>query len=90
MLAPLVLAGGVMSDVGTLTSLLRWTGDDMKVTSVPADTIEVVGALFSQLRYEHLIAFESGAAPGRHPLEVRTRNDNVIIHARSGYISGPS
>ena len=89
-LAPLGLAGGVMSDIGTLTNLLRWMGDDMKVASVPADTIEVIGALFSELRYEHLVAFEFGAAPERHPLEVRTRNDNVIIRVRSRYISGPS
>jgi VWFA-related protein len=78
------------SDVGTLADLSRWTGGDMKVVSAPDDTVEAMRMLFAELRYQYLITFESGAAPGWHPLEVRTHNDTLTVHARSGYISGPS
>ncbi len=82
-------ADGATSDVGTLADLSRWTGGDMKVVSVPAHTVEALRALFAELRYQYLITFESGTAPGWHPLEVRIRNNNLTVHARSGYISGP-
>jgi hypothetical protein len=46
--------------------------------------------LFTELRHQYLITFEPGARPGWHPLEVRMRKKNLIVHARSGYMSGPS
>ena len=30
------------------------------------------------------------ARPGWHPLEIRTRKKNLIVHARSGYMAGPA
>jgi hypothetical protein len=33
-----------------------------------------------------LIAFEPSRQPGWHPLELRTRNTNHIVRARSGYV----
>ncbi len=80
---------GVVSDVGTLADLSRWTGGDMKISSASTHTVEAIRTLFAELRYQYLITFETGAAPGWHPLEVRTRDDTLTIHARSGYISGP-
>jgi Ca-activated chloride channel family protein len=85
-----VAADGVASDIGTLADLSRWTGGDMKVASVPAHTVEAIRDLFAELRYQYLVTFEAGAAPGWHPLEVRTVNDNLSVHARSGYMSDPS
>lgn len=81
---------GATSDIGTLADLARWTGGDMKVASVPAHTVEAIRGLFAELRYQYLITFEPGTRPGWHPLEVRTRNKNLTVHARSGYISGPA
>jgi Ca-activated chloride channel family protein len=75
---------------GTLADLSRWTGGDMKVASVPEHTVDAIRTLFAELRYQYLITFESGATPGWHPLEVRTPNKILTVHARSGYISGPS
>ena len=46
--------------------------------------------LFAELRYQYVITFEPGTRPGWHPLEVRTRNKNLTVHARSGYITGPA
>lgn len=81
---------GASSDTATLADLARWTGGDMGVASVPAHTVVAVQDLFAELRYQYLITFEPGAAPGWHPLEIRTRHRNLIVHARSGYISGPA
>jgi len=83
-------AEGVTADIGTLADLSRWTGGEMKVASVPTHVVEAIRDLFAELRYQYLITFDSGEAPGWHPLEVRIRNDDLTVHARSGYISGPS
>lgn len=81
---------GATTAVATLADLARWTGGDMKVASVPAHTVVAIRDLFEELRYQYLITFEPGMRPGWHPLEVRTRNNNLTVHARSGYVSGPA
>ena len=76
------------NDTATLSDLARWTGGSMKVASAPAHAVEAIRDLFAELRYQYVITFEPGTRPGWHPLEVRTRNKNLTVHARSGYISG--
>jgi VWFA-related protein len=73
----------------TLADLARWTGGDMRIVSVPEQTTEAIADLFAELRHQYLIIFEPGARSGWHPLEIRTRKKNLIVHARSGYLSGP-
>lgn len=85
-----VEADGASSDTATLADLARWTGGDMRIASAPAHTVVAVQDLFAELRYQYLITFEPGTRPGWHPLEIRTRNKNLIVHARSGYIAGPA
>ena len=80
----------VTNDTATLSDLARWTGGNMKVASAPAHTLEAIRDLFAELRYQYVITFEPGTRPGWHPIEVRTRNKNLTVHARSGYISGPA
>lgn len=74
----------------SLSDLARWTGGDIRFASVPAHTSEAVRDLFSELRFQYLITFEPGARAGWHPIEIRTRKKNLVVHARSGYLSGPS
>jgi hypothetical protein len=78
------------TDTATLADLARWTGGDMRIASIPAHTVEALQDLFTELRHQYLITFEPGARPGWHPLEIRTRKKNLVVHARSGYMSGPS
>jgi VWFA-related protein len=80
---------GASSNVATLADLSRWTGGDMRIASEPAHTVEALQDLFLELRHQYLITFEPGTRPGWHPLEIRTRKKNLIVHARSGYVSGP-
>jgi Ca-activated chloride channel family protein len=79
-----------IAETATLVDLARWTGGDMRIASVPAHTVTAVRDLFAELRHQYLITFEPGASPGWHPLEIRTRKKDHIVHARSGYWSGPS
>lgn len=74
----------------TLADLARWTGGDMRVTSVPAHTSIAIQDLFEEIRYQYLISIEPGVSRGWHPLEVRTRRKNLVVHSRGGYVSGPS
>ena len=74
------------NSTATLAELSWWTGGDMRVASVPAHTVTAIQDLFAELRYQYLISFDPGTRPGWHPLEVRVRNKNLIVHARSGYL----
>jgi VWFA-related protein len=80
---------GRRTETATLADLARWTGGDMRIASITAHTEEALQDLFHELRHQSLITFEPGTRPGWHPLEIRTRKKNLIVHARSGYMSGP-
>jgi VWFA-related protein len=81
---------GRVSDTATLADLARWTGGDMRIASLPAHTSAAIADLFAEIRHQYLITFEPGERAGWHPLEIRTRKKNLIVHARSGYVAGPT
>jgi Ca-activated chloride channel family protein len=85
-----VVADGASTNTATLADLARWTGGDMRIASAPAHSVTAARELLDELRYQYLITFEPDPRPGWHPLEVRTRNDDLIVHARGGYMSGPA
>jgi VWFA-related protein len=78
---------GEQTDIATLSDLARWTGGDMRICSMPEHTLAAVDDLFGELRYQYLITFEPGLVPGWHPLEIRTRKKNLVVHARGGYMA---
>jgi Ca-activated chloride channel family protein len=73
-----------------LADLSRWTGGDLRVASVPAHLSLAVRDLFMELRHQYLITFQPGSRAGWHPIEVKTRKKNLVVHARSGYVSSPA
>jgi Ca-activated chloride channel family protein len=81
---------GRTAQAATLADLARWTGGDIRVSSVPAHTSMAIQDLFTELRHQYLITFEPGARPGWHPLEIRTRKKSLVVHARGGYMSAPT
>jgi Ca-activated chloride channel family protein len=85
-----VTDGNATTQTATLADLARWTGGDMRIASLPAHTVAAIRDLFEEIRHQYIITFEPGTRPGWHPLEVRTRQKNLIVHARSGYVTGPS
>lgn len=84
-----VVADGAAASTATLADLARWTGGDLRIASAPAHTVRAARDLLGELRYQYLITFEPDPRPGWHPLDVRTRNRDLIVHARGGYLSGP-
>ena len=75
---------------GALAELAEWTGGHVFVASTPAQRSLAARQIVDELRHQYLIAFESSGDPGWHPLVVRTRNKDLVVHARSGYIAGQS
>ena len=85
-----VIEAGTHSETATLADLARWTGGDLRISSVPAHTVQGLSDLFVELRHQYVITFEPGARAGWHPLEIRTRKSSHVVRARSGYMAGPS
>jgi VWFA-related protein len=85
-----VAADGASTSTATLADLARWTGGSMRVASMSEHVNTGVADIFEELRYQYLITFEPDPSPGWHPLEVRTRNKNLTVLARGGYMSGPA
>lgn len=73
-----------------LANLAYWTGGDMLIASTPAETSVIARRLVVDLRHQYLLAFESSPAAGWHQVAVRTRNPDLQVRARSGYIAQPS
>lgn len=75
---------------GRLGDLARWTGGDIFAPVGPSETSVATRQIISELRNQYLIAFEPGTRPGWHPIEIRTRDKDHVVRARTGYfVNGP-
>lgn len=77
---------------GGLGNLARWTGGDILVPVKAEDITAAAEQIITELRQQYLLGFEPSRQPGWHPLELRTRQNNLIVRARSGYVvpGGPA
>jgi len=73
---------------GPLSDLAAWTGGHVFVASTPGQRSIAARQIIDELRHQYLIAFPSSGNPGWHPLEVRARNKDLTVRARSGYMAG--
>lgn len=73
---------------GPLRSLARWTGGEMFVTSSPAHESVAARQIVDELRHQYVLAFNASAAKGWHPLDVKTKDRDLTVRARSGYAAG--
>jgi VWFA-related protein len=73
---------------GPLGNLAHWTGGDIFTAIGPAEASLAARQIVTELRHQYLIAFEPDARPGWHPIEVRTRHENLVVRTRSGYVVG--
>jgi len=76
--------------VGALDDLADLTGGHVFLASTPGERSGAAKQIVDELRHQYLIAFESGNAPGWHPLTLKTRDKNLVVRARSGYFAGQS
>jgi Ca-activated chloride channel family protein len=74
----------------SLSNLAYWTGGDTFIVSSIAERSLTARRIVDELRQQYLIAFEANAQPGWHPLEVRMKNRDLMVRARSGYFAGQS
>jgi Ca-activated chloride channel homolog len=73
--------------VGPLGNLAHWTGGEIFLASSPAHTSLAARQIITELRHQYFIGFEpDNSRPGWHPISVRTRQKDLIVRARSGYV----
>ena len=72
----------------SLRDLARWTGGSVRATGSRDDLLAALAALLSGLRYQYVLTFQPGFRRGWHPIEIRTADDNLVVHARGGYVAG--
>jgi hypothetical protein len=71
----------------SLGNLATWTGGELMLVSAPAEASLAARELITELRHQYLIAFESSKDPGWYALDVKTRNRDFTVRARSGYFA---
>jgi Ca-activated chloride channel homolog len=73
---------------GTLADLARWTGGELFVTTAPSESSQAARRIIDEMRHQYLIAIEPSPEAGWHPLEVKVKNREYVVRARSGYVAG--
>ena len=71
-----------------LTALARWTGGNLFVTSAPAHESIAARQIVDELRHQYVLAFSASAGRGWRPLDVKTKDRDLTVRARSGYTAG--
>jgi VWFA-related protein len=71
-----------------LTDLSRWTGGDFFIAISPAHASIAARQIVGEMRHQYMLAFEASAHGGWRPLEVKARDRDLSVRARSGYVSG--
>ena len=63
---------------GPLSNLARWTGGEFFPGSAPAHASVAARQIVDELRHQYVLAFEASTRPGWRPLEVRTRDRDLV------------
>jgi VWFA-related protein len=73
-----------------LTDLARWTGGDLFIAISPAHASIAARQIVGEMRHQYMLAFEASTRSGWRPLEVKARDREFVVRARSGYTAGAS
>ena len=71
-----------------LTDLARWTGGDFFFAISPAHASIAARQIVGEMRNQYMLAFEASSRAGWKALEVRARDREHVVRARSGYTAG--
>jgi VWFA-related protein len=71
-----------------LSDLAKWTGGDLFIAISPAHTSIAARQIVGEMRHQYMLAFEASSRAGWRPLEIRARDREHIVRARSGYNAG--
>jgi VWFA-related protein len=75
-------------DVSGLQQLARNTGGELFIASAPAHASVASRQIVDELRHQYVLAFEASTRVGWRPVEVRARNQRLVVRARTGYVAG--
>lgn len=75
---------------GSIEDLANWTGGACFFATNPAQASAVSRQVVDELRNQYVIVFEPADATGWRPLEIRTKQKDYTVRARSGYMAGTS
>ena len=80
---------GAFVDVPNLETLTFNSGGYVEAINDPAQITSAVARVFDELQSQYVLGFESAHADGKyHQLEVTTRNRDLQVRARAGYLAG--
>ena len=71
-----------------LSELARRTGGEAFVVTTPDEASRATRAIASDLHHQYLMAFASDGTPGWHALDVRVKQQKLLVRARTGYDAG--
>ena len=80
-------AGGAPA-AASLADLARWTGGSVRAAGTRDELLAALDELLSGLRHQYVLTFQPGFRRGWHPIEIRTADDSLVVHARGGYVAG--
>jgi Ca-activated chloride channel family protein len=80
--APEGSAGEISS---RLIQLSRGTGGELFTATAPAHASVAARQIVAELRHQYVLAFEASGHSGWRPVEIRARDRDHIVRARSGY-----
>jgi len=73
-----------------LIELAHRTGGQVFVVTTPSETSIATRTIASDLHHQYLLAFESDGKAGWHALDVRVKQQKLVVRARTGYDAGRS
>ena len=75
-------------DQGRLEDLARFTGGELFRSGNPTEDRRAAGQIVAELRQQYLIVFEPDTEPGWHAITVQTRQKDLVVRTRNGYLVG--
>jgi Ca-activated chloride channel family protein len=80
-------AAVALSD-GRLGELAHWTGGEIFLASTDLRVEDAARQIVNELRHQYFLGFAPDTShPGWHAIEVRTRQKDLVVRARSGYVA---
>jgi Ca-activated chloride channel family protein len=73
-----------------LIELAHRTGGQVFVVTTPSEISIATRMIASDLHHQYLLAFESDGKAGWHALDVRVKQQKLVVRARTGYDAGRS
>jgi Ca-activated chloride channel family protein len=71
-----------------LGNLSHWTGGEIFLGAETVDVTRAAQQIVNELRHQYFIGFAPDSSrPGWHPIDVRLRQKNLVVRARSGYVA---